>query len=88
MKEIIKKYIGVIGVLIAFLLSGIAVYYKYYFNNDVFEVLAILAIILLGTTTSLEHELKKEKPKNWLITLALVSTFFIAIVLVLSLFID
>ncbi|MDB4063637.1 hypothetical protein N9541_06195 [Flavobacteriaceae bacterium] len=82
MKEIIKKYIGVIGVLIAFLLSGIAVYYKYYFNNDVFEVLAILAIILLGTTTSLEHELKKEKPKNWLITLV-TGTFFIAIFLVL-----
>ena len=82
MKEIIKKYVGVIGVLIAFLLSGIAVYYKYYFNNDVFEVLAILAIILLGTTTSLEHELKKEKPKNWLITLV-TGTFFIAIFLVL-----
>ena len=82
MKDIIKKYIGVIGVLIAFLLSGIAVYYKYYFNNDVFEVLAILAIILLGTTTSLEHELKKEKPKNWLITLV-TGTFFIAIFLVL-----
>ena len=82
MKEIIKKYIGVIGVLIAFPLMGIAVYYKYYFNNDVFEVLAILAIILLGTTTSLEHELKKEKPKNWLITLV-TGTFFIAIFLVL-----
>ncbi|MDB4152522.1 hypothetical protein N9605_02995 [Flavobacteriaceae bacterium] len=88
MKEIIKKYIGVIGVLIAFPLIGIAVYYKYYFNNE-FEVLAILGIILWITTTTLEYLLEKEKPKNWIITLALViGTFFIAIILVLSLFID
>ena len=81
MKEIIKKYIGVIGVLIAFPLIGIAVYYKYYFNNE-FEVLAILAIILWITTTTLEYLLEKEKPKNWLITLV-TGTFFIAIFLVL-----
>jgi CDP-diglyceride synthetase len=87
MKEIIKKYIGVIGVLIAFPLIGISAYYRYYFNNE-FEVLGILGIILWITTTTLEYLLEKEKPKNWLITLALVSTFFIAIVLVMSLFID
>jgi hypothetical protein len=81
MKEIIKKYIGVIGVLIAFPLIGIAVYYKYYFNNE-FEVLAILAIILWITTTTLEYELEKEKPKKWFITLV-TGTFFIAIFLVL-----
>jgi hypothetical protein len=80
MKEIIKKYIGVIGVLIAFPLMGIAVYYKYYFNNE-FEVLAILAIILWITTSTLEYELQKEKPKNWFITLV-TGTFFIAIFLV------
>ena len=87
MKEIIKKYIGVIGVLIAFPLIGIAVYYKYYFNNE-FEVLAILGIILWITTTTLEYLLEKEKPKNWLTLALLIGTFFIAIVLVLSLFID
>ena len=87
MKEIIKKYIGVIGVLIAFPLIGIAVYYKYYFNNE-FEVLAILGIILWITTTTLEYVLEKEKPKNWLTLALLIGTFFIAIVLVMSLFID
>ena len=87
MKEIIKKYIGVIGVLIAFPLIGIAVYYKYYFNNE-FEVLAILGIILWITTTTLEYLLEKEKPKNWLTLALLIGTFFIAIVSVLSLFID
>ena len=81
MKEIIKKYIGVIGVLIAFPLIGIAVYYKYYFNNE-FEVLGTLAIILWVTTTILEYELNKKKPKNWFITL-FTGTFFIAIFLVL-----
>ena len=87
MKEIIKKYIGVIGVLIAFPLIGIATYYKYYFNNE-FEVLAILGIILWITTTTLEYLLEKEKPKNWLTLALLIGTFFIAIVLVMSLFID
>ena len=87
MKEIIKKYIGVIGVLIAFPLIGISVYYKYYFNNE-FEVLAILGIILWITTTTLEYLLEKEKPKNWLTLALLIGTFFIAIVLVMSLFID
>ena len=87
MKEIIKKYIGVIGVLIAFPLIGIAVYYKYYFNNE-FEVLGILGIILWITTTTLEYLLEKEKPKNWLTLALLIGTFFIAIVLVMSLFID
>ena len=87
MKEIIKKYIGVIGVLIAFPLIGIAAYYKYYFNNE-FEVLAILGIILWITTTTLEYLLEKEKPKNWLTLALLIGTFFIAIVLVMSLFID
>ena len=81
MKEIIKKYIGVIGVLIAFPLIGIAAYYKYYFNNE-FEVLGTLAIILWVTTTILEYELNKKKPKNWFITLV-TGTFFIAIFLVL-----
>ena len=75
MKEIIKIYIGVIGVLIAFPLTGIAVYYKYYFNNE-FEVLAILAIILWITTSTLEYGLQKENPKNWFITL-LTGTFLL-----------
>ena len=87
MKEIIKKHIGVIGVLIAFPLIGVAAYYKYYFNNE-FEVLAILGIILWITTTTLEYLLEKEKPKNWLTLALLIGTFFIAIVLVMSLFID
>ena len=80
MKEIIKKYIGVIGVLIAFPLIGISAYYRYYFNNE-FEVLGILGIILWITTTTLEYLLEKEKPKNWFISLV-IGTFFIAIFLV------
>ena len=81
MKNIIKKYIGIIGFLIALPLIFIAAYYKYYCNNE-FEILATLGIILWLTSMALQYELNKEKPKNWFITLV-TGTFFISILLAL-----
>ena len=79
--NIIKKYTGLIGFLIALPLIAIASYYKYYCNNE-FEILGTLGIMLLLTTMALQYELNKEKPKNWFI--ALVSgTFFVSILLAL-----
>ena len=66
--NIIKKYTGLIGFLIALPLIFIAAYYKYYCNNE-FEKLASLGIILWLTTMALQYELNKEKPKNWFIAL-------------------
>ena len=81
MKNMIKKYIGIIGFLIALPLICISGYYKYYNNNEL-EMLADLAIILWITTMTLGYELNKEKPKNWFISLV-TGTFFVAIFLVL-----
>ena len=79
--NIIKKYTGLIGFLIALPLIFIAAYYKYYCNNE-FEILGTLGIILWLTSMALQYELNKEKPKNWFITLV-TGTFFVSILLAL-----
>tara|TARA_B100000963_G_scaffold227020_1_gene198024 strand:+ start:1000 stop:1248 length:249 start_codon:yes stop_codon:yes gene_type:complete len=79
--NLIKKYTGLIGFLIAFPLICIAAYYKFYCNNE-FEILGILGIILWLTTITLQYELNKEKTKNWFIYLVSV-TFFVAVFFVL-----
>ena len=80
--NLIKKYTGLIGFLIAFPLISIAAYYKFYCNNE-FETLGSLGIILWLTTMTLQYELNKKKTKNWFITLVLI-TFFVAIFIILN----
>jgi len=80
--NLIKKYTGLIGFLIAFPLISVAAYYKFYCNNE-FEILGSIGIILWLTTMTLQYELNKEKKKkNWFIYLVIV-TFFAALLLVL-----
>ena len=49
MKNVIKKYISLIGFVIATLSIGISEYYKYYCNDEL-KMLGDLAGILLFTT--------------------------------------
>ena len=77
MKEIIKKYISLIGFVTAAISIGISEYYKYY-SNDELKMLGDLAIILLITTLIIGMELKNKKPKNWLIYLT-IGLFFTTI---------
>ena len=79
--NIIKKYTGIIGFLIALPLISIASYYKYYCNNE-FEILGTLGIMLWLTSMALQYELDKEKPKNWFITLV-TGIFLVSILLAL-----
>ena len=79
--NIIKKYTGIIGFLIALPLISIASYYKFYCNNE-FETLGTLGIMLWITSMAIQYELNKVKPKNWFITLVTV-TFFIALFFIL-----
>jgi len=79
--NLIKKYTGLIGFLIAFPLISIAAYYKFCCNNE-FEILGSIGIILWLTTMTLQYELNKEKTKNWFIYLVTV-TFFVAVFYVL-----
>ena len=79
MKNVIKKNISLIGFVIAALSLGVSTYYKYY-GNDELKALGDLAGILLITTLIVGMELKNNKPKNWLIYLAiglfLITTLF------------
>ena len=77
MKEIIKKYISLIGFVIAAISIGISEYYKYY-SNDELKMLGDLGGILLITTLIIGMELKNKKPKNWLIYLT-IGLFFTTI---------
>ena len=79
--NIVKKYTGLIGFLIAVPFICFAAYYKYYHNNE-YEILGSLAILLWITTMTLQYELNKEKSKNWFITLVL-STSFVALFLII-----
>ena len=73
----IKKYISLIGCVIAAISIGISAYYKYY-SNDELKMLGDLAGILLITTLIIGMELKNKKPKNWVIYLT-VGLFFTTI---------
>ena len=77
MKEIIKKYISLIGFVIAAISIGISEYYKYY-SNDELKMIGDLGGILLITTLIIGMELKNKKPKNWLIYLT-IGLFFTTI---------
>jgi len=77
MKEIIKKYISLIGFVIAAISIGISEYYKYY-SNDELKMLGDLGGILLISTLIIGMELKNKKPKNWLIYLT-IGLFFTTI---------
>ena len=84
MNEIIKRYIGWAGFLIASILIGTSFYYEYYDGkeNEQFHPLFLAGIIVWLTTYTISEELNKEKPKNWLIYLA-IAGFFITIFLAL-----
>ena len=77
MKNVIKKYLSLIGFVIATLSIGVSAYYKYY-SNDELKMLGDLAGILLLTTLIIGMELKNKKPKNWLIYLT-IGLFFTTI---------
>ena len=79
--NLLKKYTGLIGFLIAFPLISIAAYYKFYCNNE-FEILGSIGTILWLTTMTLQYELNKEKTKKWFIYLVTV-IFFVAVFFIL-----
>ena len=77
MKNVIKKYISLIGFVIAALSLGISAYYEYY-SNDELKILWDLGAILLLTTSLIGMALKNKKSKNWLIYLT-IGLFFTTI---------
>ena len=74
MKEFIKKYVGIIGFIIALIGTSISAYYKFYHNNE-FETVGVISFLLWVSTMTISDELNKKNPKKWYISI--VTTFLI-----------
>ena len=68
MKNIIKRYIGIVGFIIGLILISLSAYYKYYIGNSHYhESLAWIGFTLWALTSTISMELNKPKPKIWFI---------------------
>lgn len=74
----IKKYLGIIGFLLAFVGITISALYKFY-GTDM-EPLGEISFFVWITTWTISSEINKEKPKKWwiytvvILSLAAIST--------------
>ena len=75
MKDLIKKYIGIMGFIIALIGVLLSAYYKFY-HNDEFSKVGDLSLLLWISTMTISDELNKSKPKRWYITLVTVVLIF------------
>ena len=68
MKDLIKKYIGIVGFIVALIGVLISAYYKFYHNNELDSV-GEFSLLLLISTMTISNELNKSNPKQWYIYL-------------------
>ena len=76
----IKKYLGIVGFLLAFVGVTISALYKFYGTN--MEPLGEISFFIWITTWTISSEINKEKPKKWLVyTVAILSVAAISTML-------
>ena len=75
MKDLIKKYIGIVGFIVALIGVLISAYYKFYHNNELDSV-GEFSLLLLISTMTISNELNKSNPKQWYIYLVTVVLIF------------
>ena len=75
MKDLIKKYIGIAGFIVALIGVLISAYYKFYHNNELDSV-GEFSLLLLISTMTISNELNKSNPKQWYIYLVTVVLIF------------
>lgn len=63
MKKMVKKYLGIVGFILALIGMIIAIIYKW--NGTDLEPLAEISFLLLATTMTISSEINKVKPKMW-----------------------
>ena len=68
MKDLIKKYIGISGFIVALIGVLISAYYKFYHNNELDSV-GQMSLLLWVSTMTISDELNKSNPKQWYIYL-------------------
>ena len=76
----IKKYLGIVGFLLAFVGITISALYKFY-GTDI-EPLGEISFFIWITTWTISSEINKENPKKWLVyTVAILSVAAISTML-------
>ena len=75
MKDLIKKYIGITGFIVALIGVLISAYYKFYFDNEL-DSIGELSLLLWISTMTISNELNKTNPKQWYIYLVSVVLIF------------
>ena len=63
MKILIRKYIGIIGFIIALVGVLISAYHKFYYNDE-FDTIGELSILLWIITITISDELNKSNPRQ------------------------
>ena len=63
MKNLIKKYIGITGFIIALVGVLISAYHKFYYNDE-FNTTEELSLLLWISTLTISNELNKSNPKQ------------------------
>ncbi len=81
MKDLIKKYIGIVGFIVALIGVLISAYYKFYHNNELDSV-GEFSLLLLISTMTISNELNKSNPKQWYIYLVTVVLIFFFIYII------
>ena len=61
--NLIKKYLGIVGFLLALIGISIAALYK--FNGTDMQPLGEISFFVWITTLTISSEINKEKPKKW-----------------------
>ena len=67
-KDLIKKYIGITGFIIALAGVLISAYHKFY-SSDEFDTIGELSLLLWISSLTISNELNKSNPKQWYIYL-------------------
>ena len=75
MKDLIKKYIGIAGFIVALTGVLISAYYKFYHKNEL-DSIGEFSLLLLISTMTISNELNKTNPKQWYIYLVTVVLIF------------
>ena len=75
MKDLIKKYIGIAGFIVALIGVLTSAYYKFFHNNELDSV-GQLSLLLWVSTMTISDELNKSNPKQWYIYLVAVVLIF------------
>ena len=60
----IKKYLGIVGFLLAFFGIMISVFYKYSYKMNL-DPLAEISFLVWITTWTISSEINKKNPKKW-----------------------